>query len=72
MTPTWHRVSTGLWTDSNPGTVSVFIDYDLLHWSFGFRVEVDPSWLSLYLDLGPITISPTYWRFYPTDTGRVT
>ena len=63
MEPSWHRVSiTLLDRDPREGTISVFFDYNLGNWIIGPRVEVDPCWLDLNIDFGPIAISFVYWR----------
>lgn len=68
MEATWHRVSTTLLDSGNDreGTLSVFFDYDLGSWTFGFRFEHDPSWFDLVIECGPIRLSFTYWRLYGT------
>lgn len=68
---TWHEASIALKDDnSRNGTVSVFFDYDLGNWVFGWRLGRDPSWYDLVIEIGPFRLSFTYWR--PTDTGSVT
>lgn len=69
MKPTWHRVSTRIFGESHaPGTASLFFDYDLGRWSFGFRFEHDKMWFDYYLDLGPISFSFCYWRKWQHET----
>lgn len=65
MKPTWYRISATLFNDTQePGTVTVFFDYDIRVWVVGIRFDPDPSWYSLHFELGPISISFDYWRRY--------
>lgn len=63
MNATWHKASGAILDrDAREGTVSVFWDYDLGRWSFGFRFEHDDSWYDFHIDLGPANLSFCYWR----------
>lgn len=65
MKPTWTRVSTTIYGDSHdPGTVSIFFDYDLRCWLFGVSSDLDPSWYDFKISIGPIGLSFMYWRTY--------
>jgi hypothetical protein len=64
MKPTWYRASFAL-HDSHEraaGDLSVFFDYDLRCWTFGFRVDNDPSWLDLVIEVGPLRLSLMRWK----------
>lgn len=60
---TWDRAS-GSWfyRDSKPGTFTVFYNYDIGSWLFGFRFEREPEWFDMHVSIGPIDISLCYWR----------
>lgn len=63
MEPNWHRISTTLLDrDDREGTLSVFFEYNLGHWTIGPRIEIDHSWFDLSLDFGPLELSFVYWR----------
>jgi len=66
MKSNWHRANVPLFDrrDNRPGTVSVFLDYNLESWLFGVYIERDESWYELRLDAGPLSISFLYWRAY--------
>jgi hypothetical protein len=71
--PSWHRINTTvLGRGQEPGTATLFFDYNLAHWTFGVRVDPDHLWFTVYFEFGPITFDLTYWRLQPTDTGSVT
>lgn len=64
MKPTWKRASATLLDRRNAreGTISIFVDYDLLRWTFGLRGEHDTSWYDFVIEFGPVSLSATYWR----------
>lgn len=64
VTPTWNRANFALIDqgDARQGTVSVFFDYDLGNWTFGFRLEHDECWFDFVIQGGPFQISTIYWR----------
>ena len=66
MEATWHRYNnTIIGADHKPGTATVFLDYDLLNWTFGVRGERDDYWLSVHIQFGPVAIEVCYWRRVP-------
>lgn len=72
MKATWHRISATLFDrDQRPGTITIFFDYDLGNWVFGWRLDQDPCWYDLSIEIGPFRLSFNYWRVWPTDTGSV-
>lgn len=66
MKPRWHRVSGTIYDqgDQRAETVSVFYDYNLLNWFFGFPLDCDESWYDLHIGVGPIGVSFVFWRRY--------
>ena len=63
MKPTWYRVSTSFDSnDQKTGSITVYFDYDLRCWMFGFTFERDLCWYDLKISFGPIGISFMYWR----------
>lgn len=62
MKPTWHRISTSLIGDDEPGTCSMFFDYNLARWTIGFWFDFDPCWYEIAVDIGPFQFSLIYWR----------
>ncbi len=64
----WHRAAGGWFgQDSEPGTVTLFWNWDLLDWTFGLRLEDDPSWRDVHFHFGPISFDICYWRKHPLD-----
>lgn len=63
MDNTWHKAeATVLDREQREGSVSVFLHYDLLNWTFGIRGEVDWCWYDLVIEAGPVRVSFCYWR----------
>lgn len=63
----WYRF-VGTLKDAEPrrdGTVSVFFEFNLWNWAFGFRIDPDPHWLTIFFDCGPLQLDFTYWRSPP-------
>jgi len=72
MKPTWHRVNATIFGRSHdPGTLSLFFDYNLLNWTFGICVQPDNLWTTVYIELGPIVFDFTYWRIEAANAGSV-
>jgi hypothetical protein len=62
----WHKAEWALRnTDQRAGSMSVFVHYDLLCWTFGIRGEVDWCWYDVVIELGPVRASFLYWRAAP-------
>ena len=64
MKTSWHRAGGTLIDEShNPETLSVFWNYDLGNWLFGFRWEPDDGgcWYDLTINLGPVYLSYVWW-----------
>lgn len=78
MKQTWHRADASIGKKHEPGFLSVFLKYDLRHWTFGIAVDPDDLWLPVYFYFGPFEVEFCYWRHYvcvlddATDTGSVT
>ena len=66
MKPRWHRAAGAIFDrgDSREETLSVFYDYNLLNWFFGFSFERDECWYDFHVGVGPIGVSFTFWRRY--------
>lgn len=72
MKPTWRRVSTTFFgRQHEPGTVSLFFDYNLASWFIGFAFSNDESWRDLWIQIGPFCFTLTYWRRYAVDLNDV-
>jgi hypothetical protein len=44
-------------TRARKGQIKFHADFSFLNWSFGIRLEIESWWRSMYLDLGPLTLS---------------
>lgn len=64
MKTRWHRAAGSLFDrgDAREGTLSVFWDYNLMNWFFGFSFDIDDCWYDLNIGAGPVGLSFTYWR----------
>jgi hypothetical protein len=63
MKATWYQAEAYFFNSHDPGTVTIFLKYDLRCWSFGLRFEPDECWYSMHLDFGPLEMELCYWRF---------
>lgn len=70
MNTTWYRASwTVFGSEPKPGSLSLFVDYNLCDFSLGFSLRLDLYllyWVSLRIDLWPITLDLVYWRRHRT------
>ena len=64
----WHRAAGGWFgQQSEPGSFTLFWNWNLLNWTFGVSLDNDPCWWEIAFHIGPLILSFDYWRNVPID-----